>query len=394
MANPADLLREDLFRRFSEMPVGPEIARIYDTANPIGRAMAHFHERLNGLFLFMNKKATINSHYNANESRELLDLVDEINTVQSKLKRIGIIVEIRDDYRGILNYVSGFLARSGGSTIPNDFRAITVAEYEPVFTSSETGIELADRRARVQTKMIGEGSFALVFSYRDPEYGKKFAIKRARPTLSPQELLRFRQEFDILKRLSFPYILEVYRYSEERNDYTMEHCDSTLEKYIGAQSARLQFGTRRRIALQVLFALNYLHDRAILHRDISLRNILIKRYDAGAVVVKLSDFGLAKDQQTPMTKTNSETKGAIVDPTLESFKAYAIINEIYPVGCILSFIFSGRMNLDATTGEIRTIVDKCVTLDLRARYSSVRPIIRDIEALGGALEAPTEGSAS
>jgi Serine/threonine protein kinase len=381
MATREELMRDDLYARFKEMTFSPGIARLYDVTNPVGQAMASFHTQLNGLFDFMNTKWKVNGHYNANESRELLDLIAQIASTQAGLKKIGVTLEVRDDYQRVFDEVKGFLGRSGGSPIPDDFAGITVIEYEPVFSSSETEMQLADSRQRVQPKMIGEGAFALVYSYVDPEYDKKFAIKRAKTGIDDKELARFRQEFDILRGLNFPYVLEVYRYNESRNDYTMEFCDSTLEAFIAARNATLPFSSRRRIALQFLYGLNYLHSKRILHRDISLRNVLVKIHDSGAATVKLSDFGLAKDPDSGLTKTDSETKGSIIDPALTSFKDYAVINEIYPIGVVLSFIFSGRRDLNATSGAVRAIVDKCVTHGLTARYQDVRAVIEDVEKL-------------
>ena len=49
--------------------------------------------------------------------------------------------------------------------------------------------------------MVGEGSYAIVFSFIDPDYGIKFAIKRAKKGLDERDLHRFKQEFKALKRL-------------------------------------------------------------------------------------------------------------------------------------------------------------------------------------------------
>lgn len=82
----------------------------------------------------------------------------------------------------------------------------------------------------------------------------------------------------------------------------MEFCDSTLGAFISARNATLPFSSRRRIALQFIYGLNYLRSKRVLHRDISLRNILVKVHDAGAATVKLSDFGLAKDPDSGLTE--------------------------------------------------------------------------------------------
>lgn len=392
MPTPEELIKADLFARFRSMPFEKSISRLYEVSNPVGAAMASFHGRLNGLFDFMNEKAGVNHHFNADQSRELLDLISEIKSIQAGLKRVGISLELRDDYPVALGYVSSFLQRSGGSPIPDGFTELGVVEYEPVFVSSETEIELGERRQRAERKVIGEGAFANVFSYESPQYDKKFAIKRAKSDLKVKELERFRREFEILKGLNFPYVLEVYRYKDDSDQYTMEFCDSTVERYIATRNADLPFNSRRRIALQFVYGLNYLHRKGILHRDISLRNILVKVHDQGAATVKLSDFGLAKDVNSQMTRTDSETRGSIIDPALHSFKEYAVINEIYPIGHILSFIFSGRKPIDAIKGPVRAIVDRCVTHDLGARYQDVRAIIHDLEALKSEVTAAAQGA--
>ena len=40
--------------------------------------------------------------------------------------------------------------------------------------------------------MVGSGSFAHVYSYVDPDYGTKFAVKRAKKDLDERDLQRFK----------------------------------------------------------------------------------------------------------------------------------------------------------------------------------------------------------
>jgi eukaryotic-like serine/threonine-protein kinase len=71
---------------------------------------------------------------------------------------------------------------------------------------------------------------------------------------------------------------------------------------------------------------------------------------------------------------------------IRSFKEYNILNEIYSIGFVLSFIFSGRTDITACDGAIRAVIDKCVVHDHAARYQDVRLISRDIEALAPATQ--------
>lgn len=175
--------------------------------------------------------------------------------------------------------------------------------------------------------------------------------------------------------------MEVYRYNEDRNEYKMEFCDETLRRYISTRNSTLKIGARKRIALQFLYGINYLHMKGYLHRDISLQNVLLKVFDDGVVLVKLSDFGLVKDKASDFTRTKSEMRGTIRDPLLGNFKDYIGLNEIYSIGWVLSYIFTGREALKSGTDEVSRIIQKCVVLDLSQRYQDVLSVVADIERL-------------
>jgi serine/threonine protein kinase len=268
-----------------------------------------------------------------------------------------------------------------GSTVPEGFEQIRLIKFESVFIRPETTVRLKKRQSALQLKMVGEGSYAIVFSFIDPDYGIKFAVKRAKKGLGERDLQRFKQEFQVLKRLSFPYIVEVYEYDETRNEYKMEYCDETLRDYIAGRNNKLSFASRKRIALQFLYGINYIHHKGLLHRDISLQNVMLKVFGDGAVLVKLSDFGLVKDQASEFTRTKTEMRGTIRDPLLSSFKDYAVLNEIYSIGWVLSYIFTGRESLKAGTDEVSRIVQKCGANDIVQRYQRVIDLIADVERL-------------
>ncbi|MDQ2813481.1 MAG: protein kinase family protein [Actinomycetota bacterium] len=217
--------------------------------------------------------------------------------------------------------------------------------------------------------------------------GIKFAVKRAKKGLDERDLERFKQEFAVLNRLSFPYIIEVYQYDPERNEYRMEYCHATLREYIAKRNNKLSFASRKRIALQFLYGINYLHYKGLFHRDVSLQNVMLKEFDEGAVLVKLSDFGLVKDRSSEFTRTRTEMRGTIRDPLLSSFKEYNVLNEIYSLGWVLSYIFTGRESLKAGTDEVSRIVQKCAANDITQRYQQVIDLIADVERLAA---SPTD----
>lgn len=381
MPDPIVLMLADLTRRYSEKVPAEEYMRLYVEDTPFGTIFASLHEQLNQHFDQINDRVRSTHHYWADRSRALLELVDELGQMLRTLERAGIEVIFSADYRTALERCAPWLSSSGGSTIPDDFEQIPVIKYEAVFDRPETKLQLQKWNSAVQLQVVGEGSYAIVHSFTDPDYGIKFAIKRAKKGLGERDLYRFRQEFDVLKRLNFPYVIEVYKYDEARNEYKMEFCDETLRAYVAKRNGQLSFGSRKRIALQFLYGINYIHGKGLLHRDISLQNVLLKVFADGAVLVKLSDFGLVKDQRSTFTRTQTEMRGTIRDPQLQDFKRYGVANEIYCLDWVLSYIFTGRESLPSGQGDVTRIVRKCTDPDPSLRYKQVLDIIADVEAL-------------
>lgn len=151
----------------------------------------------------------------------------------------------------------------------------------------------------------------------------------------------------------------------------MEYCEKTLRTYINKRNTDLSLGTRKRLALQFLFALNYLHTQGVLHRDISLQNVLLKEYASGAVLVKLSDFGLAKDADSRFTHTHTEFRGTIRDPALDSLKDYAIVNEVYAIAA------SARLQAHPHEwwAHLTDVANEMASVDYRQRERDVAALI-------------------
>ncbi|WP_409333263.1 protein kinase family protein [Trujillonella humicola] len=389
MADPAALLVADLREKYAVLPASPRFSRLYDDPD-WGHMFAVLHKRLNQHFSDINGRAKSTHHYWADASRDLLALIDEIENDLHTLKRCGVEVEFDNGYQDALDRCRPWLSPSGGSTVPEDFELIELIDYQPVFTLLAASVKLKKGQEPVPLTMVGSGSYAHVYSYVDPDYDIKFAVKRAKKDLDERELARFKQEFDVTKRLSFPYVVQVFKYNDERHEYRMEYCDTTLRDYISKKNSTLKFGTRKRVALQFLYGINYLHVNHYLHRDISLQNTLLKVYGESAVLVKLSDFGLVKDPSKDFTRTQTAMKGTYRDPLLASFKDYAVVNEMYSIAWVLAYIFTGKERLPASDDAISKIIHKCASNDLNQRYQTVLALIEDVEQV---VEFPAKTTA-
>lgn len=361
------------------MYVDPDPFPIQD---PVRVAFASLHERLDHELEFLNYKIGVNGHFNAENSRNLLGLIEEVAALKIALEKNGQSLTIAPEYKRVLEESKDWLLETGGSPIPDDFTRVSVEKYDTVFGLADEAVVLADH-SQVPLTVVGEGAYAIVHKFVDPNYDITFARKKLKREADERDVERFRREYDIMKNLDFPYILKVYRYNDLENSYTMEFCESTLEKYVRHRNnqAAFSFGVRRRIALQFLYGLNYLHYKDICHRDLSLNNVLVRVFSDEAVTVKLSDFGLAKPEGSDFTKTETEIRGTIVDPTLDKFKDYKPVNDIYVVGFILSYIFKGVRQLLPGSTPLGEIIQKCSNSDPTLRYQTVPEIVAAIENL-------------
>lgn len=332
-------------------------------------------------------KPGVGGHYNAHESRELIDLINQIRVIQATLKEENseFYFEIDSYYEEILETCMQFLSEIGGSSIPEDFPKINIIEHKPIFTLvNSTMVESPfNMKSAVRIRLIGEGSYAKVFKYRDPYYNCDFAIKRANEDLRPDELERFRNEYNVLKTLNSPFIIKAYHYNEEKNEYTMELADQTLEKFISRNNGSIPFHTRRALVIQLLNAFEYIHSKGILHRDISYQNIIIKQYDDGSSWVKVTDFGLVKRPESKLTRQGTEIKGVINDYSdlrKVGFENYEIRHETYALAQVIYFILTGRKGefTREKNTELKKFILKAVSANKEERFTSVKEMREEL----------------
>jgi eukaryotic-like serine/threonine-protein kinase len=141
---------------------------------------------------------------------------------------------------------------------------------------------------------LGQGGTAIVFLAQDIHLQRNVAIK----VFSPREddtqdfLRRFAREARVLAQLDHPNILPVYEYGEEGTlaFLVMPHmAGGSLRDWLRNRGAVSPTETVQLLS-QMLSALQYAHERNLIHRDIKPGNMLFKADGT----LMLSDFGLVK----------------------------------------------------------------------------------------------------
>ena len=351
--------------------------------------LSTLHHLLTESYITMNQllpSEDYTRHFWAEDSRKLINIINIINKLKGKLLNSELSFKLDDYYANVLKNSKDFLSKSGGSEIPPFTESVDLYYEIPIFIPTNSlNISREDKKIFSDLKPIGEGSYASVYKYKDEFYDKEFVLKRAKKKLDTKELERFKIEYEQMKSLSSPYVTEVYRYNGDENEYIMECMDYSLESYLKKFQDKLDFNAKRKIVFQILNAFKYIHSKGILHRDISPKNILIKKYE-DVLIIKVADFGLVKIPESGLTSLMTYFKGAFNDLSLEQegFSSYNILHETYALTKLIYYTMTNRTNIKIDSiknSDLKQFVSKGTSLDKNVRYKNVDEMISSFRSI-------------
>ncbi len=199
--------------------------------------------------------------------------------------------------------------------------------------------ELIDSRYEI-VRILGEGGMGKVFLVHDNEKDVTVALKTIRPEIMDDEAVSaFKAEFASLAVLDHPNLGKVYDFGIEKDGtryFTMEFVAG--EPIGNVYGKNRDFSAIMDCSVQICSALDYIHQRDIVHFDLKPDNILIEEKGK----VKLIDFGLA-------SRVSSGEKIA-AKGTLEYMAPEMLLGEVvdaradlYSLGIILYELLSGKL---------------------------------------------------
>ncbi|XP_072313988.1 serine/threonine-protein kinase PLK4 [Eucyclogobius newberryi] len=199
--------------------------------------------------------------------------------------------------------------------------------------------------------LLGKGSFACVYRAKSVKTGLEVAIKTIDKKAMHKAgmVQRVTNEVEIHCRLKHPSVLELYNYFEDSNYVylVLEMChNGEMSRYLKDQRMHFSEDEARHFMNQIVRGMLYLHTHGILHRDLTLSNLLLTTN----MNIKIADFGLATQLKMPTEKhfTMCGTPNYI-SPEVATRSAHGLESDVWSLGCMFYAFLMGRPPFDTNT---------------------------------------------
>lgn len=187
---------------------------------------------------------------------------------------------------------------------------------------------------------LGHGGYATVYRARARDRDVALKVLNEEHRDLPH-IVRVRREFEFARRLSHPHIVTVY----ERGTGWL-----SMELVTGGGITTIDTVANRLAALeQVADALDYVHNRAIVHCDVKPANILVRQDLSSAVLI---DFGVAHTIADDIGHRPSQIEASLpyAAPELITGHAPTGATDEYALACTAVELITGSPPFTATSG--------------------------------------------
>lgn len=224
------------------------------------------------------------------------------------------------------------------------------------------------------TRTIERGGMAAVFRATDIHLQREVAVKIFQPgndeATTGAFFRRFLREAQVVARLDHPNILLVHDYGEQNGlaYLVMPFLSMGSLKHMLQRRRVLPIGESLDLVMQILDALQYAHDRGLIHRDIKPGNILFKTERTPV----LADFGLVKEivapDETGIGSTSIQSHHSLSNGPIMGTPDYMApeqiqgnvvpMSDIYSIGIMLYEMLTGLhpFRLNGETGLLNILM--------------------------------------
>ena len=273
-------------------------------------------------------------------------------------------------------------------------------------------------------QVLATGATGTVYLAKNPTLPRRDALKVLSADLSrvPAFRERFVREADIASLLDHPNIVSIYN----RGESDEGHLWIAMQYVAGTDAeAAMQDGTMTaaraiRIVSEVAKALDYAHQRNVVHHDVKPGNVLLASGSPDEEHVMLSDFGVARAAGSLSDSGDGDSTVAVTlayaAPEVIAGEAVDGRADIYSLGCTLFRMLTGKQpfytaegttelarahlhqppprlsdHLPAATRQLDVVMARALAKTPEERFASAREFVA---AAAAAATSLTEGPSS
>jgi serine/threonine protein kinase len=236
-------------------------------------------------------------------------------------------------------------------------------------------MEIADRFEL--RERIGGGVMSDVYRALDHTLGHEVLLRIVRVDLVDDEFVdRFQRDAEAASDIRHPNVVSVLDHGviAGRPFYTRELVSGSKLEDLLARSGELPGDEARWIAEQIARGVGAAHERGVLHRDVSARNVFV----TGDGVAKVVDFGRST---APLHPAPEQVEGGTIDERVD----------VYGIGAVLYQMLTGKVPIGRPTPPrrlARRVSKPLLAMAMRAlerdpakRYASAEEMARALRGL-------------
>ena len=215
--------------------------------------------------------------------------------------------------------------------LPKDLRSMSAKKRRPILAN----------RYQIEKKLgsgnFGTASLVVDLKSKDAKEEKKVMKEIHVGDLQPDETVDAMHEANLLRHLDHPGIVKFHDSFIENENFCIvtEYCeggdlDEKISQY-NKQGKKLPEPLVIEWLIQLLLAVQYMHSRRVLHRDLKTRNIFLRKN-----MIKIGDLGISRILMgtSDMASTFTGTP-YYMSPEVLKHEGYNSKSDVWSIGCIL-----------------------------------------------------------